>query len=333
MTTPSDSAPQPVDLDALRAQILSNVEDPAETPEDFARVAAEARRAIATGSVRRRPSALRVRLFGLGVLEHEIPVHSAARILDALQGAVTATGEAVRRKGALPATSKDAQRTTAEATELFLSPRIAPGSVVFFLEAREKRPAAGGQLVNEDVDGLVDVAVQRLFDVLDLAGGEEVAERQALEESMRDLGVRAASRIAGLANASLQEDVEVDLALRTPRGRRAKGTLTRRTSVALQHAFAQASDRVERHQLVGILHTVSDGADPLRMEVEGQRPDIRLAVEAQVGAGLGPLLGRRISADVEVTVKWQAASGRETRSYRLLHAEAAQPAQPELPPG
>ncbi|SDY82688.1 hypothetical protein SAMN05661080_04728 [Modestobacter sp. DSM 44400] len=203
---------------------------------------------------------------------------------------------------------------------------------MFFLEAKEKRPAAGAQLVNEDVDGLVDVAVQRLFDVLDLAGAEQVADRQTLEESMRELGVRAAARIAGLANASLQEDVEVDLALRTPRGRRAKGLLSRRASVALQHAFAQASDRVERHHLVGILHTVSDGPDLLRMEVEGARGDLRLAVQPQVGAGLGPLLSKRIAADVEVTVKWHAASGRETRSYRLLHAEAARPAQIELPP-
>jgi hypothetical protein len=306
------------DLEALRQRIFATAEDPAETPADFNQVAVEARRAIETGVLARRPSSLRVRLFGLGVPGHEVPVHRAASILDALQGAVTATGEAVRKQGALGASSGDSQRTTADATELFLSPRIESGSVVFFLEAKE-RSSTDPPAVREDVEGLIDVAVRRLFDLIELAS-EELDNRESLEEAMRDLGSRAASKVAGLAKASAEQEVELDLALRTPRGKRASGVLSHRTSVALQNAYARASDRVERHQFVGVLKTVSDGSDPLRMDVEGMPRDIRLRVESVLGAQLGPLLGRRIRADVEVTIKWQPASGRETRSYQLLEA-------------
>jgi hypothetical protein len=34
---------------------------------------------------------------------------------------------------------------------------------------------------------------------------------------------------------------------------------------------------------------------------------------------------------VEITIKWHPASGKETRSYRLLHAEEAPTRQTELP--
>jgi hypothetical protein len=316
------------DVEALRQLIFATAEDPAESPADFNQVAAEARRAIETGVVARRPSSLRVRLFGRGVPGHEIPVHSAASILDALQGAVTATGEAVRKQGALGATSSDSQRTTTDATELFLSPRIESGSVVFFLEAKE-RAAGDVRAVIEDVEGLVDVAVRRLFDLIELAS-EELDNRESLEAAMRELGSRAASKVAGLAKAAAEQEVELELALRTPRGKRKSGVLSHRSSVALQNAYAQASDRVERRQLFGVLRTVSDGSDPLRMEVEGMPRNIRLSVEPSLGARLGPLLSRRINADVEVTIKWQPASGRESRSYQLLQAEPAPSPQTSL---
>jgi hypothetical protein len=321
MTLPFDLTPDFEErARAIRERIASIAPQPAEYPEDFQRSARDAQIFAATGKFPIHSSALRVRLFGAGVINHDVPVNTATAVLAALQGAVTATGEAVRRQGALPSKSADAQRVTADATELYLSPEIAPGSVVFFLETKDAR--SQDNIVAVDVESLLDVATDRLFALLSLADSGDVAERSELETELRELGSRAASKVASLATAAIENEVELDLSLQTPIGRRSSGHLTARGSFALQRAFSQASDRVERTRLMGRLRTVSDGKDKLRMTVEALG-DIRLVAEPNVGANLGNLLGQRIAADVEVTVKWTPATGRERRTYRMLGAEAA----------
>ena len=115
MTSPSD-ATSAATLQSIRERIAAAGLDPAPTPEDFGQLAAEAQEVDETGRLARRSSSLRVRLFGVGVGvgEHDVPVHEAALLLDVLRGAVTATGEAVRGSGALPTGSADAQRSTSE---------------------------------------------------------------------------------------------------------------------------------------------------------------------------------------------------------------------------
>ena len=87
----------PIDLEALRARIIADAPPPAADPADFQLIADEARRAMERGDVVSRGTQLRFRLTGDGVRGNDIPVHSAARLLDALQGAITAVGSSVQK--------------------------------------------------------------------------------------------------------------------------------------------------------------------------------------------------------------------------------------------
>jgi hypothetical protein len=204
-------------------------------------VMADARHFVETGELPVHATSLRVRLIGAGEHGNGIPVRAATRVLLALQEAVTATGETVRQQNALPLTHPDAQRSVSEATQLYITPRITPGSVVFFLEGNDhidpKRDAAP-----LSVESLVDEATRRLFSLLELANTidmDEIDERAKFVTVLHDLGYYAASWLEDLAGESLSHGVELDLALRTPIGQRARGALSRRGSTTLHKAYSQ----------------------------------------------------------------------------------------------
>jgi hypothetical protein len=237
VTSPFDDVIGPADLGALRLRIETAGGDPAETPEDFVEVMADARHFVETGELPVRATSLRVQLFGQGARGHEITVQAATSVLSALQEAVTATGQ----QEALQPMHPDAQRSTSEATQLYLTPQITQGSVVFFLEGNDRLyPQQDVSLPS--VESLVDIATRRLFSVLQLANTvdmDEIDERTRLKTVLHEQGYSTATWLLTLADASLNHGVELRLALRTPIGQRAHSALSLRGSTALQKAYSE----------------------------------------------------------------------------------------------
>jgi len=212
----------PIDLEALRARIIADAPPPAADPADFQLIADEARRAMERGDVVSRGTQLRVRLTGDGVRGNDIPVHSAARLLDALQGAITAVGSSVQKSKHLK-TPKDPQTGKRsgikKATEMHLSPTIGSGSVVFFLEG-EAEQLTGNELLPVGTDGPV-----AHVDVIKAAQSDDAGSIGLLTDILRKHGAMVASKLNSLAEETVNRDLELDMGHRAPSGGRNAATL------------------------------------------------------------------------------------------------------------
>jgi len=316
------------EVSAVRARILATAPDPARDAVDLMRDAARAA-SLATGHDPG-PDApeVRVRLHGPGVVGHGVPVAAASGLLDALQGAVTAVGAARRRRRDRSAAATRGPRpSVAAATELRLHADVLPGSVVFFL-AGPAEPTTGGELAGTtSTETLLDQTVRELFGVLDAAGSDNPAAAGELRESLRGLGADATGRLDRLARRSLDSDVEVDLAWRNAAGGRARAALRRRGARALRDAAEAARVQESEADFVGVLRTVSDGADPLRLARADNGQEIRLKVQQDAGAGLGGMLTHRVRVRAAVTTTWNLKKGTETSTYSLISVEDLGPAE------
>ncbi len=96
--------------------------------------------------------------------------------------------------------------------------------------------------------------------------------------------------------------------------------LARRGADAIKEAVERNRERKQQISVTGVLNTVSDGADMLRLTLDDGGKQVRMNVEPDVGVQLGPLLGKRVSAEVALTVKWNLATGREKFTYTMISA-------------
>lgn len=328
MTTPDapevyQAAPA---LDELRNRILSEAPSPAVDPADFARVGAEARRVVREDRITPRPSEIRVRIAGTGVSGNSVPVHLAAQLLDAVQGSITAVGSSVNktRKIKPPKGPSGKRLGIRKATELQLSSNIGAGSVVFFLEGQAD-PISGEEILPTGTDRLVDVAVAELFAVLAHAQEDSSEELGELTEDLQRLGAMVASKLNTLAEHTVDNEIELDLGHWAPSGARQSVVLARRGADAIKEAVDRNRERVVPSTFVGILHTVSDGHDQLRLTPDGEKRAIQVGVEPDQGISLGPLLGKHVQLEVSTRVTWKIATGRERRQHTLLSAQEADP--------
>jgi hypothetical protein len=131
------------------------------------------------------------------------------------------------------------------------------------------------------------------------------------------------SKLNMLAEYAVESEIELDLGHRSPTGGRHSVILKRRGAEAIKEAVERNRQRTETETITGVLHTVSDGADKLRMTLDDEVTQLRMDVEPVVGLHLGAMLGQRVVAEVETTIKWKLASGKERRSYELLSAQVA----------
>ncbi len=145
---------------------------------------------------------------------------------------------------------------------------------------------------------------------------------------MRKHGAMVASKLSKIAQRSLDSEIVLDLRHWSRAGRRGETRLSRRGATALHAAAERNRERTEPEKAAGRLRTVSDGADQMRMTLD-DGSNLQMSVDASQGVLLGPLLGKRVEVEMEVTVRWQLASGRETRSRSLVRARLAED-QPEL---
>ncbi|MGW4947206.1 hypothetical protein ACWEOZ_37100 [Actinoplanes sp. NPDC004185] len=315
--------PEAIDLSLVRSRILETAPEPAEQSVDFARLTGEARWAIEHGELPPQRPEVRVRLFGDGVHGHTIAVHTAMQLLDSFQGAVTAVGSAMRRlTDARPSAGPDGKPIgIKKLTELKMNSNIGAGSVVFFLEGSAPPPLAQDGLVQTASDGFVDEALRSLLRVLETAQEDDPDDPSQLVEQMQRFGVQVASKLDALAEQAINNGIDVDLGLRSTGGRRAQAVLGRRGAAAIRYAVERNKTRSIQETILGRLRTVSDGADKIRVTLDDDITQIKMGVEPDVGVTLGPLLGRRVVAEVETTITWKLATGKERRTYKLLTAE------------
>lgn len=327
-----DALPKAPSIDALRARLSSLPGDAAVDHADFRRLTHQAMDADHTGVVRVPSTELRVRMSGAGVHGHHVAVHDATQLLSLLQGAITAFGSSVRKQGEAKAPKNRAGKRLGvrEATELRLGPEIEPGSVVFTLQSPadlvpETKDGLEG---SSETDSLVDLAARRLMDLVTSAQADDASDVGVLADDMRRYGALVASKLSKIAEHALVSEIELDLRHWSRAGRRRESRLGSRGAAALRAAAERNRERTETDTVTGRLRTVSDGADQLRMTLD-DGTSLRIAVDPEHGLELGPLLGKRVEVDIDILVRWQLATGRETRS-RTLSAARLAPTAPQL---
>lgn len=325
----NDTLPEPIDLESLRASILLDAPDPASDPADFAEVAELARRSIELGEPAWAGAQVRVRMSGPGIARHEVSVRAGTRILDLVQGALTAIGSSLvkRAQAQLPVDRKRGGRVGVKrATELKMSSQISAGSIVFVLRGRSEAPDPDA-LIDEPSEGLIDSASVTLLDLLARAENDSPDDLGHVTSDLQALGASVASKLSGLTEQMVNNDIYLDLGHRSPRGRRHNAVISRRGADVLREAIDRNRKRTDDDTFVGTLNTVSDGSDMLRMTL-ADGTQRRLSVDPELGVHLGTLLGRPIVAQVETTTTWHLTTGKEVRKHRMLdaHQEDAQPA-------
>ena len=318
-------------FEELRSRLADLPGDPGRDADDFKRVAQRARAADLAGEELTPVTELRVRLAGGGVDGHYVPVHQASQLLDLLQGTITAIGSAVRKRDNLQTPKNQMGRRVGvkEATEFRFGPEVAPGSLIFHLVSSPKiTPTPDATLPGTgQTDGLVDVAVRQLFDVLRVAETDEGADIGDLTETIRRYGSMVASKLSQLAKQSLAADIDLDLGHWSRSGSRGQSHMSNRGANAIRVAAERNKHRTEPETLTGRLRTVSDGVDHLRLTRDDDTT-IRIAVDPDLGLTLGPLLGKSVILHVSTDVKWQLTTGREVRTRHLVSAELAPLTQP-----
>lgn len=321
------------ELAAIRERIYASAPDPTDDAYEFMRASFRAAAQGMGRDVPPEPPEVRVRLHGVGVVGHEVPVSAAADILDALQEAVTAVGKALRRTKAapLPRDSGGRRLPISEVTELRLRADVAPGSVMFFLAGRQE-PISGDELPGTTAsDTFLDRTLREFLSVVDAASADSTQSLGALSERIRSLGAEAAGRIDRLARRALDSDIDVDLAWRNPAGSRVRADLARRAALALRDAVDANRVQQLEETITGILRTVSDGSDKLRLDRSDTGKAVRLKVHPDIGLTLGNLLGHIVQVEAEVRIVWHLNTGTEERSYTLISAQDLGPAPGMIP--
>lgn len=323
----------PDDLAAMRQRITASAPDPTDDVQEFMRASFRSASLAMGLDVPPEPPEVRVRLHGPGVTGHEVPVSAAADILDALQEAVTAVGRSLRRHKTAPL-SRDGEGkrlSVSQATELKLRAEVAPGSVVFFLAGRVE-PTTGDELPGTtESDTFLDRTLREFLSVVEAASVDSGASLGTLSERIRRLGAEAAGRIDRLARRALDSDIDVELAWRNPAGSRARADMSRRGALALRDAVDANRVHEDEETIQGVLRTVSDGSDKLRLDRSDTGKAVRLKVHADVGLTLGGLLGHTVRVEAAVRTVWHLNTGTEEKAYALISAEDLGPAAGATP--
>ena len=335
-------------LAALREQILADAPEPEDSLDELSRRSVVAHGRDVSGSADPLPTEVRVRLHGAGVIGHLVALDHAGTLLNDLQMTVSWIGARLRSisdaSAVMPGRSD--RRGVREATKLFLQPQLGAGSLIFHLVGAPPPPSDPQQLPLHG-DSMLDDSLKELLDILGNAQDDKGDDMGDLTSSVRRMGSRVASALDRLADTVVKREIDLDVAWRSPQGRRSSAKLRRRGALALKDAVKRNREKTELIDLVGLLETASVGKDPVRIET----PDggvFKLRVDAELGARLGRLLHQMVAARAEQTTTWHD-SGKETRRYTLLAAELvgqlptvpdsdaapleplALPAQPETP--
>lgn len=296
-------------IDNLWASLLADVDDATLTAPVSA-IDINAQTMARMASLHRRRF-LSFRLAGPGVRAHRLAVKTAANVLGSFQEVVSSIGAALSDRPSLFGQLSSAIR---QATELQLSPAVAPGSIVFTLVpdeefTQDEMPGLEG------VPSLLDLALDRLISVfgeLDAAGAEE----RPLVDNLRALGPRTAKHLFDLSQVVINDDVVLDLQWTTESGRQSGASMGVRSASFLREMIQQSAVTEREKVITGILVTVSvETPAAVRLD-DGTR--IMLAVDEDKVGRLAPLFNRRVQATVLEREEINLGTGRVSFAYTLI---------------
>lgn len=296
-------------VDILRRRILESSPTPPQDEWEWEFAGLPARRAQESGDPPERRTDLFLRVAGSGVEGHRMPVASAAKILEAVQGLITNIGSALVREDLF----RKPQEGIRRATCFSVTPNAWAGSVVFHLD----RPAAPTLMDTADSGNLAESSVNRFLAVVHEAQADSADAIGAVVEQVRPLGSRTASYLKVLVDELQAHDFDLALSHSLASGHRRRATLSERGCSVLLEAVERNRQNTELVTLLGILNTASDGTDNVRLTDENGTA-IKLSVDAENGIRLGQWIGREVELRARKTTKWNLASGRETTVWELL---------------
>lgn len=321
------SSPAEVRADRLRAletSILDRSPDEApDSPAEVSEMSVRAHRAIVQGIYGKEPTELRVRLHGDGVVGHQVPADQAGAVLKQTQLVVRWIGARLRNlsdEKQMPAKKGD-RLAVKDATRLFLRPQFGAGSLIFDLVGADHASRVGdddqGQVVDgaSQVEALLDRALLELLSIVDSSEADSPEALGELSKYVARMGPRVAAQLKQLSTHVTDEEINIELRWRSPRGSHMRSNLTRRGALAIKDAVDRNKVRTDEVYITGMLETVSTGKDKVRIETPEE--PFKMAVDAELGVTLGNLLHREVTARVERTTTWHNG-GRETTDYRLL---------------
>ncbi|MFJ1510900.1 hypothetical protein [Cellulosimicrobium funkei] len=252
---------------------------------------------------------MKFRLHGRGVSGHEVATRAAASALVAFQEVVTSVGAAmVDRATAAGQVSGD----IIAATELRLTPSVAPGSLILTLVPAVETPER--RLFDEDETSLLEASLRKTFQLLHDAGSDAVSDDKLVTD-VRSLGTRARKHLLELSTVLISEHVELDLDWGSPDGDRMRVGVTSRAASHLKRLAGEKAKSTKTAEMVGWLVTVSSEIpQALRMD-DGEK--VSLLAEDQLQATLAQYFGRRVRVSVMTEVTANLSSGVETKRHHL----------------
>lgn len=226
-------------------------------------------------------TSVKLRFSGDGVSGHDLRSDTAGIVI----GGISEVVEAAAQDSKVP---KDA-------TKLFLSPTVLPGSTVLELFGPPVEPPAQEKLDTEIDDGPTDVALGRVFGLLDAMNLRSIGDAAEAE-----LGVSTSlgNKLFALSSNLIEAQVDLDLMWTRPRGTTRQAAFSRATA----HGFRSLLD-VERFSqisrtMIGVLtHISTDGTIGFAY---GDKRDKRVTLDA---ADIEAELLRSLWAS-EVSLSW-----------------------------
>lgn len=260
---------------------------------------------------------LKVVIDGAPVKGHEIRVDALSRLLYSLQESISSVAQALSGKATERASLPGALR---DSTSLRLS-AVFPGSFGATLrgpvDKRVEEMVAAGQdplFPREEIETLLDRAVDVVLDVIDLAGADDPDDEPIIAVVL-PLGGRAFKHLKELSDAIVDREMTADLDWKHLGQEARHVTVDNRSARRLSDVLTMNRVTETIETIHGHLGTASEFHGG---SLEIQR-DTGEVISAKVADDLLPRLGeffsREVRADTIVTIARSTATGTERKSY------------------
>ena len=265
-------------------------------------------------SVRIAREQLSARFTGGTTATHELAVRPATRTLLALQEAISAIGAALMDKATQFGQISNSIRS---ATEMHLSPVVAPGSVIFTLN---RKPGDETLTIAGRERPLLDESFSELLGLLTLLGplNNDVS---AVPEQLRRLGPRAAKHLFELGNVLVDEDLGLDLNWHDSEGDERKANVTPAGARYLREIAKNGVTTRKDVTLEGLLQTVSVEDKQKLLLDSGEK--ILLSADIELQGALSRAYNRRVTVAALEILSINLSTGTERRTYQMKSVSLA----------
>lgn len=274
---------------------------------------------------------LKVVIDGAPVKGHEIRVDALSRLLFSLQESISSVAQALTGKATDRASLPGLIRDT---TSLRLA-AVFPGSFGATLrgpvDKKVEEMLAIGQdplFPPEEIETLLDRAVDVVLDIIDLAGVEG-ADDEPIIEAVLPLGGRAFKHLKELSDSIVDRDMTASLDWKhlgheTRHANVDKQSARRLNDVLTMNKVTETTETIRGH--LGTASEFHGG----RVEIQRDDGDVISAkVADDLVSQLGDYYSQRVEATAVVTVARSTATGNERRSY-VVTGLATLPEPPQL---